>query len=210
MPASRWLLFFGLVAAGCDRPAATTVPAAPPRVQEPDPEEDPPKKEPPKKDVPPPTTERVPIGRPAVAGTVRVSVKKVTIGKVPMKEADGSTRYTDEPRLMVAVRIENLNDRRGFEYASWVPDLEKAPSVGTLTDDTGVEIKRVTLGFGNNVKDRSAYATIAPGGTLNDVLVFAVPPAAAKYLDLDLPGANCKVKGAFRFRIEMAEIAKGQ
>jgi hypothetical protein len=204
MPVSRWLLLAGLLAAGCDRPAApTTAPVPPPPVPEPEP-----KKEPPKKELPPPTTERVPISRPAVAGTVRVSIKKVTIGQVPMKEADGSTRYTDEPRLMVALRIENLNDRRGFEYASWVPDLETAPSVGKLTDDTGAECKRVTLGFGNNVKDRSAYAAVAPGGTLNDVLVFEVPAATARHLDLDLPGANCKVKGAFRFRIEMAEIAK--
>jgi hypothetical protein len=205
MPPFRCLLLAGLLAAGCDRPAAPTSTPAPPPIQEPEP-----KAEPPKKELPPPTAERVPIAQPAVAGTVRVSVKKVTIGKVPMKEADGSTRYTDEPRLMVALQIENLNDRRGFEYASWVPDLEKAPSVGRLTDDTGAEIKRVTLGFGNNVKDRSAYAAVAPGGALNDVLVFEVPAATARHLDLDLPGANCKVKGAFRFRIEMAEVAKGK
>ena len=89
---------------------------------------------------------------------------------------------------MVALRIENLNDRRGFEYASWVPDLEKAPSVGKLTDDTGAEYKRVTLGFGNNVKDRSAYAAVGPGGAINDVLVFEVPAATAKHLDLDSRG----------------------
>ncbi len=205
MPPFRCLLLAGLLAAGCDRPAAPTSAPAPPPVPEPEP-----KTEPPKKELPPATTERVPVSRPAVAGTVRVSVKKVTIGKVPMKEADGSTRYTDEPRLMVALRIENLNDRRGFEYASWVPDLEKAPSVGKLTDDAGAECKRVTLGFGNNVKDRSAYAAVPPGGTLNDVLVFEVPAAAAKHLDLDLPGANCKVRGSFRFRIEMADIAEGK
>jgi hypothetical protein len=192
-----------ILLSGCGHPAPTTLPVAetPPPAPEP-------KKEPPKKEPPAQTTGRVPSDRPAVVGTVRVSVKKVTVGKVPLKNADRSISYSGEPRLMIAVRIENLNDKRGFEYASWVPDLDAAKTIGKLTDDTGAESKRVPLGFGSNVKDRTTNAAVAAAGAINDLLVFEVPAATAKHLDLDLPGANCKVRGTFQFRIDAAAITR--
>ena len=97
MPTSRWL-FLAVLLADCDRPAAPTTSPEPTSPTSPTPEPEP-RKEPPKKELPPPTAGRVPISQPSVAGSVRVTVKKVTIGMVPMREADGSIRYSDEPRL---------------------------------------------------------------------------------------------------------------
>src|SRR5690349_20671890 len=54
-------------------------------------------------------------------GHVRVSLKKVTIGKVPLKAADGSITYPDEQRLMIALRVENVSEKRRSEYHTWVP-----------------------------------------------------------------------------------------
>ena len=41
-----------------------------------------------------------------------MSVKKVSVGKVPLKQVDGTISYSDEPRLMILLRIENIGDKK--------------------------------------------------------------------------------------------------
>jgi hypothetical protein len=154
--------------------------------------------------------DRVPADRPVTLGHVRVSVKRVAVGKVPLRQADGSIAYADQPRLMIAVQLKNVSGKRKSEYQTWVPDLESARSVARLADDRGAELKRVTFGFGNNVKDRTVLDTLAPGKTVTDLLVFEVPDPDAAYLDLDLPGANCGVSGTYRFRIDAKAINRAR
>jgi hypothetical protein len=206
MPVSRLLLLSAILLTGCDRPATTPASASAVATPEPEPKKDPPKKQ----DLPEPTTGRIGVDKPYVLGTVRVTIRKVTIGKVPLKNADGTISYSDEPRLMVALKVENLNDRRKLAYESWVPDLDAAKSVGKLTDDSGTESKRVSLGFGNNVKDRTTTAEVNPASAIHDLLLFEVPAATIRHLDLDLPGANVRVKGTFQFRIDIGAIAKAK
>lgn len=145
-----------------------------------------------------------------LVGHIRVSIKKITIGKVPLKNTDGSITYADEPRLMVLLQIENTSDQRRSEYNSWVPDLEAARTVAKLTDDRGAELKRITFGFGNNVKDRTVLATLTPGRAISDLLVFEAPAANARALKLVLPGANCGVRGAFEFDIDMTVVSRSK
>ena len=143
-------------------------------------------------------------------GHIRVAIKKVSVGKVPLRAADGSITYADEPRLMILLQIENTSDKRRSEYNSWVPDLEAAKTVARLTDDRGTELKRITFGFGNNVKDRTVLATLTPGRVITDLLVFEAPAANANALKLVLPGANCGVKGTFEFTIDATTIARSK
>ncbi len=155
------------------------------------------------------TTGRTGVGEPYTLSHIRVTVRKVSVGKVPLKQTDGSIDYSKEPRLMVLLRIENISDKRPSPYSTWVPDLDAAKTVAKLVDDSGVELKRVTLGFGNNVKDRTTLDTLTPGKTITDLLLFEVPNPKARHLDLDLPGANCGVRGSFQFRVPSTAIEKG-
>jgi hypothetical protein len=141
-------------------------------------------------------------------GHVRVSIKKVSVGKVPLKAADGSIDYSDEPRLMIALRVENVSDKQRSPYNTWVPDLDAAKTVATLTNDIGNEHKRVTFGFGNNVVGRTVLDTLTPGKVIDDLLVFERPAANVKTLKLVLPGANVGVKGSFEFEIDAATIGR--
>ena len=141
-------------------------------------------------------------------GHVRVAIKKVSVGKVPLKAADGSITYADEPRLMIALRIENVSDKKQSGYTTWVPDLDAARTVARLTDDQGRELKRVTFGFGNNVQGRTVLDTLSPGKSVGDLLVFEAPAANAKALKLVLPGANCGVRGTFEFDMDPATISR--
>jgi len=147
-----------------------------------------------------------PAERSAMVGHVRVTIKKVSIGKVPLKAADGSITYAEEPRLMIALRIENVSDKKRSEYHTWVPDLEAAKIKARLTDDGGTELKRVTFGFGNNVKDRTVLDTLTPGKVIGDLLVFEAPAPGWKTLKLELPGANCGVTGTFTFAIDPSAL----
>ncbi len=144
----------------------------------------------------------------ATVGHIRVTIKKVWIGKVPLKSADGSITYSEESRLMFALRIENTSDKKRSEYNTWVPDLDAAKTVARLTDDRGTDLKRVTFGFGNNVKDRTVLDTLTPGKAIGDLLVFDVPPSGWKTLKLGLPGANCGVAGTFTFTIEISALGQ--
>ena len=139
---------------------------------------------------------------------VRVAIKKVSVGKVPLRAADGSIVYADEPRLMIALRIENVSDSKRSGYNTWVPDLEAAKTVARLTDDRGNELKRVTFGFGNNVQGRTVLDTLSPSKVIGDLLVFEPPAASVKALKLVLPGANCGVRGSFEFEIDVAAITR--
>jgi hypothetical protein len=147
-------------------------------------------------------------GTTLTVGHVRVAIKKVTVGKVPLKAADGSITYADEPRLMVALRIENVNEKQQSGYNTWVPDLDAAKTVAKLTDDRGTELKRITFGFGNNVQGRTVLDTLTPGKVIGDLLVFEAPATEVKTLKLTLPGANCGVKGSFEFEIDATTIAR--
>ena len=153
-----------------------------------------------------PTTTATAAGQ--TVGHVRVSIKKVSIGKVPLKAADGSLTYSDESRLMIALRIENVSDKIRSEYNTWVPDLGAARTVATLTNDLGNDAKRITFGFGNNVQGRTVLDTLTPGKVIGDLLVFEAPSAVAKALKLVLPGANVGVRGSFEFDIDTATIAR--
>jgi hypothetical protein len=139
-------------------------------------------------------------------GHIRVSIKKVSVGKVPLPAADGVD--TDTPRLMIALRIENVSDKKQSGYNTWVPDLEAAKTVARLTDDRGNELKRITFGFGNNVAGRTVLDTLTPGKVIGDLLVFEAPAAGAHSFRLELPGANCGVKGTFVFQIDATTISR--
>jgi hypothetical protein len=153
-----------------------------------------------------PTPDHVSADQPITIGHVRVSIKKVSIGKVPLQAADGVD--TDTPRLMIALRIENVSDTKQSGYNTWVPDLEAAKTVARLTDDRGNELKRVTFGFGNNVAGRTVLDTLTPGKVIGDLLVFEAPAAGAHSFHLGLPGANCGVKGEFHFTIDATSIVR--
>jgi len=139
-------------------------------------------------------------------GHVRVSIQKVSLGKVPLQATEGVD--ADRPRLMIALRIENVSDTKQSPYNTWVPDLEAAKTVARLTDDRGNELKRVTFGFGNNVRGRTVLDTLTPGKVIGDLLVFEAPAAGAKSFHLVLPGANCGVKGEFHFDIDARAVAR--
>ena len=154
------------------------------------------------------TTTTPPAAGALTLGHVRVAIKKVSVGKVPLKAADGSLTYSDESRLMIALRIENVSDKQQSGYNTWVPDLDSARTVATLTNDLGNELKRVKFGFGNNVQGRTVLDTLSPGKVIGDLLVFEAPSANVRALKLVLPGANCGVKGAFEFDIDAAALAR--
>jgi hypothetical protein len=154
------------------------------------------------------TTGRIGLGEPYTLGHIRVTVKKASVGKVPLKQTDGSIAYSEEPRLMILLRIENISDKRQSPYNTWVPDLDAAKTVANLVDNSNAELKRVTLGFGNNVKDRTTLDTLSPGKVIADLLLFEVPNPKAAHVNLDLPGANCGARGTFQFRIPASAIGR--
>jgi hypothetical protein len=55
-----------------------------------------------------PTPDHGSADQPITVGHVRVSIRKVSVGKVPLKNADGSITYADEPDLMIALAARAL------------------------------------------------------------------------------------------------------
>lgn len=135
---------------------------------------------------------------------VTVRVLGVEVGPVRAKNADGTAFVSDrQDYWTVRLRIRNGRERP-TEYRTWhaaeFPGGE--PAAAVLRDANGArfvmqQFEDVALLQGQTLSKR-----LAPRESTLDVIVFAAPEdfdrEALTELRLELPGAACQVKGAFR------------
>jgi hypothetical protein len=140
-------------------------------------------------------------------GDVRVAITSVSLGKVEVSSFGGKSE-SEEELLAIRLRVENLSETRKVEYSGW------GDSSGFL--DTHVRPSRITsaihtpasvFAFASRVEGQVSSASIHPGKSVEDVVVFEEPVARAEYLRLELPAAAVRGTGKLRFQIpkEMIE-----
>lgn len=143
-----------------------------------------------------------------VLGGVRVSIESVRIGKLTIQGLSDRTTETDKTYLLVTVNISNQNDSKKIDYRSW-GSRRSIFDQGGLKDNFGNAYNRITFAITRPVGAVDGSESIYPGKSIQDVLVFEVPVAKMKHLDLELPGANIGGKTPVRFRIDAAKVKKG-
>lgn len=146
---------------------------------------------------------------PVKQNDTQVQVKAVRVGKVPLKGryGDGNGESKDV-LLMIELEISNLSDTKKLEYRTWGGTAMSFGTRTALTDNFDNRYKVVNFGFGNEVVGSVESASIYPGKSVRDVLVFEEPIGKVEHLNLELPASQFGGEGMLRIRIPASMIQK--
>lgn len=114
----------------------------------------------------------------------------------------GVPKTSKEKMLQVRVRVENWSDTKKVRYRSWGNTSTPLQiHAGKLKDNFGNPHQLAVWGFGTMPEEQTTTASILPGKSIDDVLVFDEPVAKASSFQLELPAGAFEGQGLLRFRI---------
>ncbi len=132
---------------------------------------------------------------------VAITITSVAVDRVKCK-IFGEDKMSEDPCLIVSLSIYNLSKHRKIDYKSWGGTGFELLSDGvSLHDNFGNKYKRGSFDVLIDIVGRTKEASIYPGKSVDDVLLFEVPLESVKRLDLELPGENIGSDKVCRFRI---------
>ncbi len=108
--------------------------------------------------------------------------------------------------LVIGLRITNGGIMRNVRYTGWGGGAS-GQDRPVLRDDRGRTYAEKLFAPGWVVKGHVASATIPPGKTQDDVLIFEAPPASIEYLRLELPASAVGAEGRLRMEVPRSMIA---
>jgi hypothetical protein len=138
-------------------------------------------------------------------GDVRLRVSSATVGPAAFEPIHGR-RPPGDRCLVIGLRITNAGIGRKINYTNG-GDPASARDRPILRDNQGKSYPEKVFGAGWVVKGRATTASIPPGKTLDDLLVFEAPPASIDHLRLELPGSAFGADGQLRMEIPRQMIA---
>lgn len=137
---------------------------------------------------------------------VIVSFEKARIGKVEIQSI-GRTSESEEPQLIVTLRIKNKSDSRKLDYSTWgASDFDRFAA--SLEDDLGNNYKRIHFGFSSRPIGQQTSESVYPEKDLTDLLIFEVPVGKAHSLILKLPKRAFGGSGDAYIRFDAAQIER--
>jgi hypothetical protein len=144
-------------------------------------------------------------------GNIEVRVRRVVVGKVPLRGGFGDGETTSKDHLLaIHLTVMNRSRNKKVEYRSWQgSDVAFTRDYGILNDNFGNTYKRITFGFTTEIAGNTKSASIYPGRAVDDVLVFEPPIKGVQHLHLELPAKNFGGEAMLRLRIP-AEMIQGQ
>jgi hypothetical protein len=128
-------------------------------------------------------------------GDVRV---RVTTASMQLPEIKGRPAGK-EKYLILNIQIDNRATDRQIDYASW------GEAGATLRDNLG-KPHRLKSVSSADVVGHVRRASVLPGKSVSDVLIFDLPPPNISYLHLELAGSAVGGGVGFRFEIPWAMI----
>ena len=141
----------------------------------------------------------------AELGGVRARIQSARIGPAMMKDKyDGDQGMTESSYLIVSVEVMNPDPNRKLSYLTWGDTgFGLGNFSGRARDNFGNQYAKIDATIGQEIVGSTKSASIYPGDSVGDVLVFEPPIGRAEYIDLELPGSNVDAEGVFRFRLPM-------
>jgi hypothetical protein len=124
-------------------------------------------------------------------GSINVRVKSVHVGRTTGGVA------LPQPCLVIVIEITNPAGSRAIDYKTW-----RGAGGANVIDDRGKSWLQVAAPAGV----AAAAATIPPGGTADDTLLFVPPVAGYASLELFLPGASVGSEETVRLRLPANEV----
>lgn len=142
---------------------------------------------------------------------VQVRVKSARVGRVPFKAApSGNTLNSDDPVLIMGLEINNLSETKKFTYRTWRVPASFSDAGAILTDNFDNEYEPLHVSFGKTHVRAIDRASVYPGSSVDDVIVFERPVAKAEHLNLTLPASNVGGEGTLRLRIPTSFVVHAE
>jgi len=147
----------------------------------------------------------------AALGDMSIHIKALGFSPVNLRDNDNRFQVpTDERYMWFHLHIQNTSRTRKYDYSTWGGSptgiLDLGNGVATLKDDCGNSYATITFRRNVQLVGRTSRATLYPGSSIEDLLVFEAPVAAAKSFLLRLPGEALEQKGDVRFSIPHSAI----
>ncbi|MGC1276448.1 MAG: hypothetical protein WBC44_22330 [Planctomycetaceae bacterium] len=149
-----------------------------------------------------------PIGTPIRIGDVQVEITRVTVGKVPLKDTFGEETTSEDDLLTVWLRVSNLSERKKINHLSWMSEHVIGDPPAKLTDDADNRYRPINFGFTTRVRGVESAASIYPGKSIEDAVVFELPVEGIESLRLTLLARMFGEKDDIRFEIPSQMINK--
>lgn len=144
--------------------------------------------------------------RPSLVGGVEVRVVGVTYDRAQLNDL-GTEQDSKDPYLIVRIAIRNTERDRRAEYRSWSGSGALTDAgLAELSDRAGKKYPREDFGLGLRVTGQVTTASISPGDSVEDALIFKATGKESDIYRLELPGSAVGVDGAFRFAIPAETI----
>jgi hypothetical protein len=131
-----------------------------------------------------------------------VQITVVVVGHVPLvREFTGTAAESENPALLIRLKITNLTDARKIDYRSWMSNtISFGRPVETLDDDNGNSYKGIRY-RSVSVQGAESSGSIYPESSHEDAVVFEPPIKGVRFLRLELSANAFEGEGAFRFEI---------
>lgn len=151
------------------------------------------------------------VAGPVTKGDFQIGVLGAAVAQTPLfNEITGDRGRGENKHLILLVGVTNTSESKKVDYRTWGADAFKfMGSSASLVDDLGNSYKRIHFGATEQPVGRTKSASIYPGKSMTDVLVFEPPIGKAKTLTLTLPMANLdqgEDSGEVKIQIPVAGI----
>ncbi len=145
-----------------------------------------------------------------VRGDLKLSFLHARVRPTKLLDSlSGRETESQDKHLNISLRATNQNAERFLDWeglGGFSNDTKLLnQNLATLDDDKGNYYRRISFEFGTSVAGRATDHRIRPGQTVEDILVFEPPVAAASSLTLTLPAPNGKDK--IKILIPVSSIA---
>jgi len=159
----------------------------------------------------PPVIEWAPATATVKLGDIQVRLLETMVGKKAflMDYGDGHGDDEKENKLYITVQITNVSQLKKIDYRSWREiSFGFGEKLVSLKDSEGNDYSQ--KGYNNAYPEGAVnkYATLYPGRSVTDIIVFERPVDGVKFLYLELPASNAHAgDGSFKFQIPMSAVA---
>jgi hypothetical protein len=140
------------------------------------------------------------VGMSDTNGDVRVTAQSVTMDKITLHTQHGVGTFPSAGLfLVIALKIENLSRDQELRYSGWDGRIAATDQVATLKDDQGIIIKQ--FDGTEQVVGQVRSASVKPGDSIKELLVFDSSRPYTRYIKLSLPAKALGRTGELRIKI---------
>lgn len=132
---------------------------------------------------------------------VRVVIKSVTLEPLVFQDDPKPKIPPKEKLLLIKLQVSYVGALRKVDFTGWDRPAEVRGTAPFLADDQGRPIKSPAIDPRRKVVGQAEPTSLTPGRAVEDLLVFAAPPAGTDVLYLELPASAFGGTGAFHFAI---------